>query len=77
MTKKSLSNGWVVSLKDSYLFQTFSFEIFFFVKVFQQKSGNRVPTNKVLENGKKTSNPFKALAYKLIFLKLNKFHSNF
>lgn len=32
MTKKSLSNDWVVNLKDSYLFQTFSFEIFSFGK---------------------------------------------
>lgn len=32
MTKKSLSNDWVVNLKDSYLFQTFSFEIFTFGK---------------------------------------------
>lgn len=32
MTKKSLSNDWVVNLKDPYLFQTFSFEIFSFDK---------------------------------------------
>lgn len=50
MTKKSLSNGWVVNLKDSYLFQTFSFEIFFW-QISQQKSVNRVDATEILKNG--------------------------
>lgn len=58
MTKKSLSNGWVVNLKDSYLFQTFSFEIFFW-QVSQQQSVNRVDATEILKNGNsfKKTNP--------------------
>lgn len=56
MTRKNLSNGWVATLKNSYLFQTFSFEIFILSRPLS-KNLARIPTTEALKNGKKTSKP--------------------
>lgn len=74
MTKKSLSNGWVVNFKDSLSVTGIFFWNLSFWQVSLQKSGNRDDAVENVKNG----NSFRTLANKLLFKNNNVFYnSNF